>query len=99
MAWRGSQRSQGTLKKHCEVKNVFIRVKLWGVRIHNAQTLFKEYAMIIKRFDRITQSTEFMSMEEAIGHLRYYWEEESIEPMLMEGRTLWTIYSTYMKAR
>ena len=55
--------------------------------------------MIIKRFDRITQSTEFMSMEEAIGHLRYYWEEESIEPMLMEGRTLWTIYSTYMKAR
>lgn len=54
--------------------------------------------MRIKRFDRITQSTEFMSMEEAIGHLRCYWEEESIEPLLMEGRTLWTIYSTYMKA-
>ena len=45
MAWRGSQRSQGTLKKPCEVKNVFIRVKLWGVRIHNAQTLFKEYML------------------------------------------------------
>ena len=53
--------------------------------------------MKIKRFDRITQSTEFMSMEEAIGHLRCYWDEESIEPMLMEGKTLWNPYSFYKK--
>lgn len=55
----------------------------------------KTKSIQIVRTDRFTSEIEVISLSEAKLRLSGNWQQHDIEPMLLDGKELWTPFATY----